>query len=396
MSTKNLFMKYVEVDNKKKLTQLIISSSRKELNSVYGNICAVLIISIYKNMFSAVKDLIRNKGVDVNVMCSIGTTIKTSKTDYIELDSDFPLTFAKSYKMIKLLVGQFGANVNSRNKDNSTPLMYLAEIVDEKVLPYLISKGANVNHKDIDGNTALHDAVKRRFDISIDTSNKIIVNLLNNGANPNIKNNDGDTPLHITDKDPEMIKVKTMDLFMRRGANPNLKDAEGDTVLHRKVMEGNLEDNRKHLLVIAKHGKINFKTRNDNGQTFVKSMYQVPNKKKFIKRLTELNEEAIKRKSKLKSVMGRRLNTDIIAPPSKRKEYNPSGVPKTFHIPPGVSRQIASFLYYGNTTKKIREKAKILKIKLTVKRKSSKSKSGFKRVYRSNRVLVKEILLKTK
>ena len=53
----------------------------------------------------------------------------------------------------------------------------------------IFSHDADINQKDQDGNTVLHNALKHRCSI------KTIQRLLNAGADVNARNHDGDTPL---------------------------------------------------------------------------------------------------------------------------------------------------------------------------------------------------------
>lgn len=58
-----------------------------------------------------------------------------------------------------------------------------------KKVAFILDHGADINQKDQDGNTVLHNALKHRCSI------KTIQRLLNAGADVNARNHDGDTPL---------------------------------------------------------------------------------------------------------------------------------------------------------------------------------------------------------
>lgn len=58
-----------------------------------------------------------------------------------------------------------------------------------KKVAFILDHGADINQKDQDGNTVLHNALKHRCSI------KTIQRLLNVGADVNARNHDGDTPL---------------------------------------------------------------------------------------------------------------------------------------------------------------------------------------------------------
>lgn len=58
-----------------------------------------------------------------------------------------------------------------------------------KKVAFILDHGADINQKDQDGNTVLHNALKHRYSI------KTIQRLLNAGADVNARNHDGSTPL---------------------------------------------------------------------------------------------------------------------------------------------------------------------------------------------------------
>jgi len=81
---------------------------------------------------------------------------------------------------------QRGADINSAVIDGVTvnPLIYSAQHLNDEAAMYLISKGADVNRADKDGNTALLWSINKNLD-SVSTS------LIETGANVNVVNRDG-------------------------------------------------------------------------------------------------------------------------------------------------------------------------------------------------------------
>ncbi len=77
-----------------------------------------------------------------------------------------------------------------------TALLKAARYYRLDVMRLLTARGANVNHRDIRGNTPLHATVSN-FPFSQDSHRSAIEILLAHGADTRIKNNDGNTPLDI-------------------------------------------------------------------------------------------------------------------------------------------------------------------------------------------------------
>ena len=152
--------------------------------------------------------LLLSKGADINHKTNYGTTV---------------LHFAiqeKNTALIKFLVGK-GADINIRNKKNQSAI-YLAALNNQMdVVLFLLEKGAeidqksaymllpaaakngnlalteslleqklNVNHKNANGNTALHEAAAAG-------KLEMVKLLISRGANSKIRNNYGETPLDI-------------------------------------------------------------------------------------------------------------------------------------------------------------------------------------------------------
>ena len=97
-----------------------------------------------------------------------------------------------SYKIKKIFLTQYTEYHESKNFNDISELISEC-IIDKKnfnYIKYFISKGANINHQDINGNTALMIAAGKGYE------NRLKF-LIKNGANVNIQNNQGDTALMI-------------------------------------------------------------------------------------------------------------------------------------------------------------------------------------------------------
>lgn len=172
-----------------------------------------------------------------------------------------------AYELIKL-----GADINNTNADFKTSLHYAVENNSDKLIEsvnLLLSKNADPNIKDKEGNTALHLAVinsgKSRNEY-IEVINHIIkynadVNTLNNknqsALNISVINNDneisdilinakselnnihnGYAPIHTAVKNNNLSLASNL---LKNGAYVNIKDKNGYTPLYMAVENGNLE-----------------------------------------------------------------------------------------------------------------------------------------------------------
>jgi ankyrin repeat protein len=86
----------------------------------------------------------------------------------------------------------------------------------------LIELGANVNSQDTDNRTPLHFASKDGY---VDAARLI----LDHGADANALDNDHMTPLHLAS---EWAHLGILQLLLIRGANHDSRDKEGRTALH--------------------------------------------------------------------------------------------------------------------------------------------------------------------
>ena len=93
------------------------------------------------------------------------------------------------FSLIDELINR-GADLNLKDKDGNTALHLAVNTSDSILIESLLEAGANINLKDNDGNTALHLAVIRGDSISIES-------LLEAGADRTISNNNGQSPLDL-------------------------------------------------------------------------------------------------------------------------------------------------------------------------------------------------------
>ncbi|MBN1903461.1 MAG: ankyrin repeat domain-containing protein, partial [Deltaproteobacteria bacterium] len=117
----------------------------------------------------------------------------------------------------KLLI-EYGAKVNTRLRDGTTPLMIAANMGDFELVKFLLENGAKINKKAQNGTTALWIAVTRRH-------SPIAMLLIENGAHVDIINKDIDVSiLMIASQNGHTEIVR---LFCEWGSDINLMVAIG-------------------------------------------------------------------------------------------------------------------------------------------------------------------------
>lgn len=149
-----------------------------------------------------------------------------------------------------------GINPNAQNPtDGRTPLIAAAVHGDADVAKLLLQRGADVNLKDKQGDTALFRAIEMRNEevalVILDQpkldlnarglngvtalmsyawrdDNDVVKKLLDRGAEVNLQDNDGDAALHGVAKSGN---VGLLNLLLDKGANPNLTNKVGGTPL---------------------------------------------------------------------------------------------------------------------------------------------------------------------
>jgi ankyrin repeat protein len=156
-----------------------------------------LILSVRQEDAKETQKLI-DQGADVNAVSQYG--------------GQTPLMFAAAYGKIetmKLLI-EHGADVNARDNNMGTPIMYATQQMyekSEKTILLLVDKGANINAIDSEGNTALMKSG------SADINNLLITK----GANVNITNNAGKTYEQIIIDDRLGRKTESKDQLSSKG-----------------------------------------------------------------------------------------------------------------------------------------------------------------------------------
>ena len=141
---------------------------------------------------------------------------------------------------VKALVAE-GANVNAKDEDGDTALMYVCAYGVTDVARALVDAGADVNAKNKNGQTALMRAARsaRRF------GHAVVAMLVNAGANVDVQDKDGHTALTLAAQDAAADTVK---LLVNAGASDAgaalvAAAAEGDAAKVRELLEGGASAN---------------------------------------------------------------------------------------------------------------------------------------------------------
>ncbi|XP_063682328.1 ankyrin repeat domain-containing protein 17-like [Bolinopsis microptera] len=122
----------------------------------------VLMWAVQMDEVSIVKYLVEMAGADVKVRDDNGYTATEAA---LKDRKPSVATYLCGLSEAKAELGKF--DIDSRNKDSQTVLMWAAELGAMPIVAYLIREGADVNLKDNDGNTALSFAVNsKKFEVA--------------------------------------------------------------------------------------------------------------------------------------------------------------------------------------------------------------------------------------
>lgn len=201
------------------ITQYLLSHGA-DLNAPLNDHQTLLLIASEANNPELLKQLIE-KGGDVNAMDDHGAT---------------PLLVATAHGNINTIqvLLENGAKTNpglctrkSCTNTGATPL-HSAAWRFPSIVEYLISKGADVNARNLDGNTPMHNA-------AIGDSIRSISILWKNGGLVDVANNDGMTPLMRAVRAGKEDAVREL---IACNANVALADNDGRTALHYAAISG--------------------------------------------------------------------------------------------------------------------------------------------------------------
>ncbi|XP_034950244.1 putative ankyrin repeat protein RF_0381 [Chelonus insularis] len=208
------------------------------------------------------------------------------------------------YNIVKLLI-ESGANIQAPGND----LIFGAIINGHlKIVQLLLDENVDVQYVDPNGETLLHTAVKKIYDI------KMIECLLKLNVSVNAANNEGFTPLSLLCKSIFSINlVKMIELLLKYGAEVNLVNNRLMTPLH--------------FACYSEHTKLAQINRDESDYSFlmnVANMYSHGNDWKIINRIYSLMvnvvELLLKHGANVEAVDDRGLTPYIIASHSDNNE----------------------------------------------------------------------------
>jgi len=174
-----------------------------------------------------------------------------NKTQAIEVKTSVPAFSPSSYNELHKVAFLESAdermvvenapyeNLNTRDHNGNTPLMWAASQGNEQLVEALLDQGALVNMQNFVGETALYIAAARGFD-------RICALLIEHGGDARYTTVDGATPVHIAATCGHLEVLKTL---ISKGAFVNAVDEEGDCALHYAIREGQ----RAAIELLVKH-----------------------------------------------------------------------------------------------------------------------------------------------
>ena len=130
------------------------------------------------------------------------------------------------------LLLQQGTDVNTRDKQQATPLHFASFRGYFEITRALLDHGADVNARNADGQTPLHRvsmSPRRRLESGYKEANSLAQLMLVRGADVNARDKDLATPLHSASY---VSNLETTHVLLDNGANIHAKNVQGQTPLH--------------------------------------------------------------------------------------------------------------------------------------------------------------------
>jgi ankyrin repeat protein len=213
-----------------------LERSRKEGKREAGDRRLPLIAAVRAGNSAEVAQLLARPGADVTIGDKDGRTVLHNLvSELVKLpDSDK----VPAYDCIDLLLAR-GADTDAGDKYGNSPLADAVKLGDVKTVEFLLKNRANVNTKNNDGKTPLHEFFSvsgpifiRHINREVDLTQieaQIAEMLVRSGADVNAIDKQGRTPLAMA---VSVGNMKAVEFLLENGANVNTRDNDGKTPLH--------------------------------------------------------------------------------------------------------------------------------------------------------------------
>ena len=122
-----------------------------------------------------------------------------------------------------------GADIEARNLEGSTPLIWAASFAQTDIVNLLLRRGARLDATDKYGNTPLISAACECAIATMNSAYDVTKMLLDHGAQVNARSKDGTTAL--MNAASGFGSVDIVKLLLNKGADPRAKDDHGNTPL---------------------------------------------------------------------------------------------------------------------------------------------------------------------
>lgn len=123
--------------------------------------------------------------------------------------------------VVRLIVST-NANIDAPNIYGNSSLQCAVQNEHLNMVKFLVNAKADINSRNNDGDTALHNAVKKIYKIdNIDNLTEIVEFLINSNANVNAQNKKNKTPLHLA---VNSKNFKFVELLVKHGASDSICD----------------------------------------------------------------------------------------------------------------------------------------------------------------------------
>ena len=165
-----------------------------------------------------VRKLLIEERQDVNDFGRDG--FKRSALHYVALSQNDHTNVAKF-----LII--YGATINAKDKDESTPLHFAARSGNIGIVKLLIENGAIIDAQKKYGYTPLFETIKTSKYVHVSHAD-IAKTLIKNGANIDMQKEDGYTPLH---EAAWASNTDMVNILIDQGAKVDIKDQWGQTAL---------------------------------------------------------------------------------------------------------------------------------------------------------------------